>query len=47
MPNSLKHTTSRIFADDTRLTAAGETLGEAERRENADLKEYPNLVIGK
>ena len=47
MPNCLKHTTSRMFENDTSLSAAEETLGEAERRANADLKECQNLVIGK
>ena len=36
LPNCLKHTTPRMFADDTSLTAAGETLGEVERRVNED-----------
>lgn len=30
LPNCLKSTTPRMFADDTNLTAVGETLGEAE-----------------
>ena len=31
LPNCLKQTTPRMFADDTGLIAAGETLGEVER----------------
>ena len=37
LPNCLKHTTPRMFADDTSLTAAGETLNEVEKRANEDL----------
>ena len=37
LPNCLKHTTPRMFADDTSLTAVGETLDEVERRANEDL----------
>jgi hypothetical protein len=37
-PNCLKHTTPRIFADDTSLTAVGKTLNEAEEIANKDLK---------
>ena len=32
LPNCLKITTPRMFADDKNLTAVGETLGEAEER---------------
>ena len=38
LPNCLKHTTPRMFADDTSLTAGGKTLNEAEEIANKDLK---------
>ena len=38
MPNCLKHTTPRMFADDTSLTAVGKTFNEAEDIANKDLK---------
>ncbi len=38
LPNCLENTTPRMFADDTNLTAVGETLGEAEKRAGVDLK---------
>ena len=38
LPNSLKITTPRMFADDTNLTAVGETLGGAEERSGLDLR---------
>ena len=38
LPNCLKHTTPRMFADDTSLTAVGKTLNEAEEITNKDLK---------
>ena len=38
LPNCLKHTTPRMFADDTSLTAVGKTLNEAEEIANKDLK---------
>ena len=38
LPNCLKITTPRMFADDTNLTAVGETLGEAEERAGVDLR---------
>ena len=38
LPNCLKHTTPRMFADDTSLTAAGKTFNEAEEIANKDLK---------
>ena len=44
LPNCLKHTTPRMFADDTSLTAAGETLGEVERRVNEDLSNVHNWL---
>ena len=44
LPNCLKHTTPRMFADDTSLTAAGETLGEVERRVNEDLSNVHNCL---
>ena len=37
LPNSLKHSTPRMFADDTSLTAVGETLDEVEERAHEDL----------
>ena len=37
LPNCLENTTPRMFADDTNLTAVGETLGEAEKRAGVDL----------
>ncbi len=37
LPNCLKNTTPRMFADDTNLTAVGETLGGAEKRAGDDL----------
>ena len=37
LPSCLKHTTPIMFADDTSLTAVGETLGEVEERANEDL----------
>ena len=37
LPNCLKITTCRMFADDTNLTAVEETLGEAEERAGLDL----------
>ena len=37
LPNCLKHTTPIMFADDTSLTAVGETLDEVERRANENL----------
>ena len=37
-PNCLKHTTPRMFADDTSLTAVGKTFNEAEEIANKDLK---------
>ena len=44
LPNCLKHTTPRMFADDTSLTAAGETLNEIEKRANEDLKNVRNWL---
>ena len=44
LPNCLKHTTPRMFADDTSLTAAGETLNEVEKRANEDLKNVRNWL---
>ena len=44
LPNCLNHTTPRMFADDTSLTAAGETLGEVERRVNEDLSNVHNWL---
>ena len=38
LPNCLKHTTPRMFADDTSLTAVGKTFNEAEEIANKDLK---------
>lgn len=38
LPNCLKSTTPRMFADDTNLTAVGETLGEAEEKADIDLR---------
>jgi hypothetical protein len=38
LPNCLQHTTPRMFADDTSLTAVGKTLNEAEEIANKDLK---------
>ena len=38
LPNCLKHTTPRMFADDTSLTAVGKTFNEAEEIANEDLK---------
>ncbi|CAB4035214.1 Hypothetical predicted protein, partial [Paramuricea clavata] len=38
LPNCLKHTTPRMFADDTSFTAVGKTLNEAEEIANKDLK---------
>ena len=38
LPNSLKYTTPRIFADDTSLTGSGKSIGEIELRLNEDLK---------
>ena len=38
LPNCLEMTTPRMFADDTNLTAAGKTLGEAEERASVDLR---------
>ena len=38
LPNCLKITTPRMLADDTNLTAVGETLGEAEERVGVDLR---------
>ena len=46
LPNCLKHTTPRMFADDTSLTAAGETLNEVEKRANEDLKNVRNWLSG-
>ena len=37
LPKCLENTTPRMFADDTNLTAVGETLGEAEKRAGIDL----------
>ena len=44
LPNCLKHTTPRMFADDTSLTAAGETLSEVEKRANEDLRNVHNWL---
>ena len=44
LPNCLKHTTPRMFADDTSLTAAGETLSEVEKRANEDLRNVHNRL---
>ena len=44
LPNCLKHTTPRMFADDTSLTAAEETLNEVEKRANEDLKNVRNWL---
>ena len=44
LPNCFKHTTPRMFADDTSLTAAGETLSEVEKRANEDLKNVRNWL---
>ena len=38
LPNCLKHTTPRMFADDTSLTAVGKTFNEAEEIANKNLK---------
>jgi hypothetical protein len=38
LPNCLQHTTPRMFADHTSLTAVGKTLNEAEEIANKDLK---------
>ena len=38
LPNCLKHTTPRMFADDTSLTAVGKTFNEVEEIANKDLK---------
>ncbi len=35
-----------MFADDTNLTAAGETLSEVERRANEDLRNVRNCLSG-
>ena len=37
LPNCRKHTTPKFFADDTSLTAVGETVDEVEERANEDL----------
>ena len=37
LPNCLEMTTPRMFADETNLTAVGETLGEAEERAGVNL----------
>ena len=44
LPNCFKHTTPRMFADDTSLTAAGETLSEVEKRANEDLRNVHNWL---
>ena len=44
LPNCLKHTTPRMFADDTSLTATGETLSEVEKRANEDLRNVRNWL---
>ena len=44
LPNCLKHTTPRMFADDTSLTAAAETLSEVEKRANEDLRNVHNWL---
>ena len=38
LPNCLKITTPKMFADDTNLAAVAETLGEAEERVGVDLR---------
>ena len=38
LPNCLECTTLRMFADDTNLTAVGETLDEARERAGVDLR---------
>ena len=44
LPNCLKHTTRRMFADDTSLTAARKTLSEVEKRANEDLRNVHNWL---
>ena len=38
LPNCLECTTPRMFADDTNLTAVGETMGEVEERAGVDMR---------
>ena len=44
LPNCLKHTTPRMFADDTGLTAYGKSIEEIELRLNEDLEKIRLLL---
>ena len=44
LPNCLKYTTPRMFADGTSLAASGETLSEVEKRANEDLRNFHNWL---
>ena len=44
LPNCLKHTTPRMFADDTSLTAVGKTLNEAEINVNKRRKTLKSKI---
>ena len=47
LPECLRQTTPRLFADDTNLTATGRTVEEVERAMNGDLDYVKNLVVSK
>ena len=45
LPECLRQTTPRLFADDTNLTATGKTVEEAERAMNGDLEYVKNWLL--
>ena len=45
LPECLKQTTPRLFADDTNLTATGKTVEEVERAMNSDLEYVKNWLL--
>ncbi|XP_048580104.1 uncharacterized protein LOC116603374 isoform X1 [Nematostella vectensis] len=45
LPECLLHTTPRLFADDTNLTASGSTVGEVELAMNSDLEQVKEWLL--
>ena len=45
LPNCLKHSTARMFADDTNITVSGKSIKEAEVAVNADLNNIREWLL--
>ena len=45
LPECLRQTTPRLFADDTNLTATGKTVEEVERAVNSDLEDVKKVLL--